>query len=82
MAFLELSGIQKVFAGTAAVVDFNLSMERGEFVSFLGPSGCGKTTTLRMIAGFEAPTAGRITVEGSMVGPSAIGYTKLVESRS
>jgi len=65
MAFLELSGIQKVFAGTAAVVDFNLSMERGEFVSFLGPSGCGKTTTLRMIAGFETPTAGRITVEGS-----------------
>jgi len=65
MAFLELSGIQKVFAGTAAVVDFNLSMERGEFVSFLGPSGCGKTTTLRMIAGFETPTAGRIEIEGS-----------------
>ena len=64
MAFLELSGVQKQFAGTSAVVDFNLAMERGEFVSFLGPSGCGKTTTLRMIAGFEVPTAGRITVEG------------------
>ena len=65
MAFLELRGIQKQFAGTAAVVDFDLAMERGEFVSFLGPSGCGKTTTLRMIAGFETPTAGRIEIEGS-----------------
>ena len=36
--------------------DFNLEVEKGEFVSFLGPSGCGKTTTLRMIAGFEMPT--------------------------
>ncbi|NTU64780.1 MAG: ATP-binding cassette domain-containing protein, partial [Chloroflexi bacterium] len=41
-----------------AVEDFNLSVQRGEFVSFLGPSGCGKTTTLRMVAGFEFPTAG------------------------
>src|SRR6266545_1876001 len=65
MAFLELTNVQKQFAGTSAVIDFNLAMERGEFVSFLGPSGCGKTTTLRMIAGFEAPTAGRITVEGA-----------------
>ena len=64
MAFLELTNIQKQFAGTSAVVDFNLAMERGEFVSFLGPSGCGKTTTLRMIAGFEEPTFGRITVDG------------------
>jgi putative spermidine/putrescine transport system ATP-binding protein len=64
-AFLELTGIQKQFAGTSAVIDFNLAMERGEFVSFLGPSGCGKTTTLRMIAGFETPTAGRITVDGA-----------------
>ncbi len=67
MAFLELTGIQKTFgpAGTtAAVEDFNLAAERGEFVSFLGPSGCGKTTTLRMIAGFETPTAGTITIDG------------------
>jgi putative spermidine/putrescine transport system ATP-binding protein len=62
MAFLELTGIQKKFAGTTAVEDFNLAAERGEFVSFLGPSGCGKTTTLRMIAGFEFPTAGRIRI--------------------
>ena len=58
MAFLELTGVQKRFGDVAAVIDFNLAAEKGEFVSFLGPSGCGKTTTLRMIAGFEQPTAG------------------------
>jgi putative spermidine/putrescine transport system ATP-binding protein len=66
MAFLELSGIQKQFAGgVRAVEDFNLAAEKGEFVSFLGPSGCGKTTTLRMIAGFEQPTAGAIRIDGA-----------------
>ena len=64
MAFLELSGVQKRFGDTVAVQDFNLAAERGEFVSFLGPSGCGKTTTLRMIAGFERPTAGAISIDG------------------
>jgi putative spermidine/putrescine transport system ATP-binding protein len=67
MTFLELSSVQKQFGGTTAVEDFNLSAERGEFVSFLGPSGCGKTTTLRMIAGFEQPTAGTITIDGQDV---------------
>jgi putative spermidine/putrescine transport system ATP-binding protein len=65
MAFLELTGVQKRFGPTVAVEDFNLRAERGEFVSFLGPSGCGKTTTLRMIAGFERPTAGQILVDGT-----------------
>ncbi|HLX34576.1 MAG TPA: ABC transporter ATP-binding protein [Candidatus Limnocylindrales bacterium] len=65
MSYLALTGIQKRFAGgTVAVQDFNLEAQRGEFVSFLGPSGCGKTTTLRMIAGFEKPTAGRISIDG------------------
>ena len=64
MSFLTLTGIQKRFGTTVAVEDFNLSATRGEFVSFLGPSGCGKTTTLRMIAGFEVPTAGTIVVDG------------------
>jgi putative spermidine/putrescine transport system ATP-binding protein len=63
MAFLELNGVQKRFAGVTAVEDFNLAAERGEFVSFLGPSGCGKTTTLRMIAGFELPTTGSISID-------------------
>ncbi len=48
--------ISKTFGATAAVADFNLDIEKGEFCFFLGPSGCGKTTTLRMIAGFELPT--------------------------
>lgn len=66
MAFLELTGVQKQFpGGVMAVQGFNLQAERGEFVSFLGPSGCGKTTTLRMIAGFEKPTAGTIVVDGT-----------------
>jgi putative spermidine/putrescine transport system ATP-binding protein len=62
MAFLELAGVRKEFAGFTAVEGFDLAAEKGEFVSFLGPSGCGKTTTLRMIAGFELPTAGTIRV--------------------
>jgi putative spermidine/putrescine transport system ATP-binding protein len=65
MTFLELTNIQKRFGELLAVEDFNLATERGEFVSFLGPSGCGKTTTLRMIAGFEQPTAGTIVVDGT-----------------
>ena len=66
MGFLELTGVQKQFpGGVMAVQDFNLAADRGEFVSFLGPSGCGKTTTLRMIAGFEKPTAGTIVVDGT-----------------
>lgn len=64
MTYLELHGISKSFGGTTAVADFQLSVERGEFVSFLGPSGCGKTTTLRMIAGFETPTTGSIRLDG------------------
>jgi len=66
MAFLELTNVRKQFGGGAApaVEDFNLAVERGEFVSFLGPSGCGKTTTLRMIAGFEQPSAGTIRLDG------------------
>jgi len=65
MAYLTLSNISKQFADAYAVQDFNLDVEKGEFVSFLGPSGCGKTTTLRMVAGFEAPTKGKITLNNS-----------------
>lgn len=64
MSYLELSHIHKSFVGSVAVEDFNLSITRGEFISLLGPSGCGKTTTLRMVAGFEIPTSGQITIEG------------------
>jgi putative spermidine/putrescine transport system ATP-binding protein len=64
MAYLELNNISKIFGKTTAVEDFNLQVKKGELVSFLGPSGCGKTTTLRMIAGFEIPTGGIITIDG------------------
>jgi putative spermidine/putrescine transport system ATP-binding protein len=64
MTHLSLSNISKQFTNNIVVKDFNLDVERGEFVSFLGPSGCGKTTTLRMIAGFEVPTTGTVTLEG------------------
>ena len=64
MAYLELSNVSKKFGNTFAVNDFNLAIEKGEFVSFLGPSGCGKTTTLRMIAGFETPTSGKVILDG------------------
>jgi len=64
MSFLALQGIRKQFGATVAVAQFDLEIARGEFVSFLGPSGCGKTTTLRMVAGFEQPTAGKIILDG------------------
>ena len=62
---IELKHITKNFDDNfTAVDDFNLEVQRGEFVTFLGPSGCGKTTTLRMIAGFEMPTEGEILLNG------------------
>ena len=66
---IELKHITKTFEdGFVAVEDFNLTVKRGEFVTFLGPSGCGKTTTLRMIAGFEIPTEGEILLNGEQIG--------------
>jgi putative spermidine/putrescine transport system ATP-binding protein len=64
MTFLQLSGIRKSFGASNVVKSFDLSVARGEFVTFLGPSGCGKTTTLRMIAGFELPSTGEIRMDG------------------
>jgi ABC-type Fe3+/spermidine/putrescine transport system ATPase subunit len=62
---LQLTNVGKVYDnGTPAVIDFNLDVEKGEFIAFLGPSGCGKTTTLRMIAGFETITSGDLTIRG------------------
>ncbi|MFF1353432.1 ABC transporter ATP-binding protein [Streptomyces sp. NPDC058297] len=61
---VQLEAVSREFAGTAAVRDLDLTVRRGEFTALLGPSGCGKTTTLRMIAGFLEPTAGRILLEG------------------
>ncbi len=63
-SFIKLETITKSFGQTRVVRDFNLEVAPGEFISFLGPSGCGKTTTLRMIAGFETPSSGRIEIGG------------------
>ena len=67
MSFLVLDHLQKSFGLTKVVHDFSLSVDKGEFVSFLGPSGCGKTTVLRMVAGFEIPSEGRIVIDGQEV---------------
>lgn len=67
MAFLELANISKYFGRAAAVENINLAVEQGEFLTLLGPSGCGKTTILRMVAGFEIPSAGRILLDGEEI---------------
>jgi len=64
MSFLTLEAVSKYYGDFGALVDMNLAVERGEFISLLGPSGCGKTTTLQAIAGLIAVTRGRITLDG------------------
>jgi spermidine/putrescine transport system ATP-binding protein len=64
---ITLDHVFKRFGRYVAVDDADFAIERGEFFSLLGPSGCGKTTTLRMIAGFEQPSAGRILLDGKDV---------------
>ena len=61
---IELVDVCKEFNGVSVVENVNFYVRKGEFVTFLGPSGCGKTTTLRMIAGFELPTSGKILLNG------------------
>src|SRR5215472_15937113 len=68
---IELRGVVKEFRShgesVIAVRDMDVTIAEGEFFSMLGPSGCGKTTTMRMIAGFEEPTSGTVSLHGSDV---------------
>ena len=61
---IQLVNVTKAFDETVAVENVSFYVRKGEFITFLGPSGCGKTTTLRMIAGFDIPTSGKILLNG------------------
>jgi spermidine/putrescine transport system ATP-binding protein len=63
-AAVDIQAVEKRFGDLVAVRHLDLRIRAGEFFSIIGPSGCGKTTTLRMIAGFEDPTSGTISVGG------------------
>jgi len=65
---VELRGVTKIFGEVVALRDVSLEIKEGEFFSLLGPSGCGKTTSLRLIAGFELPTEGKVLISGEAMG--------------
>ena len=67
MPYLELQKLHKEFGDVTAIEVIDVALEPGEFLSLLGPSGCGKTTALRIVAGFETPTSGRVVIEGNDV---------------
>lgn len=69
MGFIEFKNVDKQYKNAArkSVTDFNLSIDKKEFIVFVGPSGCGKSTTLRMLAGFEEISGGTISIDGTVV---------------
>ncbi|MGL6314886.1 spermidine/putrescine ABC transporter ATP-binding protein PotA [Vibrio sp. WXL103] len=64
---ISIQGLEKSFDGKTIIADFDLKINRGEFLTILGPSGCGKTTILRLIAGFEQAERGQITLDGQII---------------
>ena len=67
MSTVTFKNIYKSYGDVEVINNFNLHVSQGEFVSFLGPSGCGKTTCLRMIAGLESNTSGRLFIGDEIV---------------
>jgi ABC-type Fe3+/spermidine/putrescine transport system ATPase subunit len=67
MALIVFNSVSKAYSGQTVLRDFSLSVEPGQRVAILGPSGCGKTTVLRLLAGFIAPEAGSISIDGQVV---------------
>ena len=81
MPKIVLSHVTKRWGNFYAVDDLNLEIADNSFVTLLGPSGCGKTTTLRMIAGLETPTSGKITINGETVFDSQTGVNITADKR-
>lgn len=81
MSTVTFESIGKSYGDVRVVPNFNLRIQDGHFVSFLGPSGCGKTTCLRMVAGLEVPTAGKLLIDSSVVNDPAGGIFVAPEKR-
>ncbi len=73
MAHVEMEQVTKSFGATTVIPPLDLGIEHGEFLVLVGPSGCGKTTTLRMLAGLETVTSGRVSINGRDVTHAAPG---------
>jgi iron(III) transport system ATP-binding protein len=82
MADVRLENVSKKFGSVEAVAAFSETIREGEFVSLLGPSGCGKTTTLRIVAGFERATTGRVFIGTELVSCSETNLYKPPEGRN
>ncbi|UWS78736.1 ABC transporter ATP-binding protein [Phaeobacter sp. G2] len=82
MADIKLDAVEKQFAGIPALHAISATIQDGEFVALLGPSGCGKSTLLRLLAGFEAPTSGALSIGAQEMANAATGHAVPPEARN